>query len=170
MTRIKLIIVGLLIAILTTALYLGYPHMLLPQPKTKFQKSELVPGSIQLFSTTDSALFQLPKADRILLVYFNSDCHYCQKEFTEMEETADRFSDIEVIFFSIEPIQQIRAFVEGYELAGHKNFHFTKINPAHQADVFGLLTAPSFFFYKHNKLVNEFKGKKSVEELLKPFK
>lgn len=138
--------------------------------KAEFNRRALSDDFVDFFSITDSAAFKFPDSKKILLVYFNSDCHYCQNEFMEIEQEKEKFSDIQVICFSTESIIQIRKFALQHQLSGNKNFHFAKVNLQQQIEVFGSLIAPSFFIYRDDHLVMELKGQKRIHEIIRYFK
>jgi thiol-disulfide isomerase/thioredoxin len=140
----------------------------LQKQKERNEKVSILP-ELKLL-TLDSLAFDvraLP-AKPIVLIYFNSGCEHCQYEASVINDSAEKFNNAELIFFSAEKITAIRQFASKYGLNEHLNIHFTKINFSDVADILGILAVPHIFIYgPDRKLRKEFKGETRPQAILK---
>ena len=121
---------------------------------------------VKLYSI-DSSLYVAPSSS-LAIIFFNSDCEYCQYEIYEVSKKQELFLNKEVIFVSSENISVIQKISEKFNLTHSSNIHFVKINAEDVFNTFGSLYIPHIFIYgKDRKLIKEFKGETKIEAILK---
>lgn len=120
----------------------------------------------QLFKM-DSTQFQMTSGRPILLVFFNSQCEYCQYELTELKKNLSSFEAVSVLLMSSENIATIKEAAQKFELAASPNAEFVKINRDDVFENYGSLSVPHLFLYgADRKLIKEFKGETKIEAIL----
>lgn len=113
--------------------------------------------------TNDS--IELDKA--CLIIYYNSDCDHCQYEAEQISKHIKQFKTHQILMISFEPIENILAFREKYNLET-EIITFLQDPKYEFDDIFGNSPIPTSFIYnKNKKLVNQFKGEVKIEALLK---
>jgi thioredoxin-related protein len=116
----------------------------------------------------DSTLFVFPRAESMLIIYFNSTCEHCQYELKEIREHAALFDGTHLLLVSSENMADIRTFSLQSGLTDRENVSFAKINPDDVYDTFGSVSIPHIFIYNNaGSLVKEFKGETKVEAIAK---
>ena len=153
--------------VLTLLIFLafGIAAKLEGKKKTR-EKIQTLPRPI-LFKT-DSTVFQFPIGSPLLLIYFNSECEYCQYELAEIRRNIQSFTNVEVVLISCEKISIIKDASKNFDVTNLPRMHFTKIASNDLFQAFGSLSLPHIFIYdKDNKLVKEFKGETKAEAILK---
>lgn len=99
--------------------------------------------------------------DETIIVYFNSECHYCENEINEIRNNIKYFENFQLIFLSFEPKSNAIKFLSDYNLS---NF-YSEVNPE-------LLTStilggvPQTFIYKNGLLQKHFEGEVKIEAIL----
>ena len=97
-----------------------------------------------------------------LFIYFNSDCDFCNHEAEMVQENIEKLKNIEVVFISYEPIDNITQFAEKYNLLNHDNITFLFDSKATFATTFDVKSMPCLVLYsKENKLIEKIKGHSS---------
>jgi thiol-disulfide isomerase/thioredoxin len=132
------------------------------------QKSNTLP-ELNLFTLDSLAFGALSKSHKpLILIYFNTSCEHCHYEILSIKNLADEFKDVEIIFFSTEPLSIIRPFASAMDFEEHSNIHFAKISFTDVTDAIGTLSIPHIFVYgPDKKLWKEFKGETKPEAILK---
>lgn len=154
-------------------LFLGY---MLNEIVKKLNHKKLITEQIQSiphFSFINTLNHNVYSNDSIeihkacLIVSYNSECDHCQYEAEQISKHIEKFKNYQIIMVSFEPLENIIAFREKYNL-NHPFITFLQ-DPKYQFDnVFGNSPIPTSFIYnKNKKLVKQFKGEVKVEALLK---
>lgn len=82
-----------------------------------------------------------------MLLYFNSDCEFCQTETEEIVSNMKKLEDIQIIFVSNESISEISAFQQKYKLDKYDNIMFLCDSDDKFSKLLELKTIPSSFIY-----------------------
>jgi len=120
------------------------------------------------FVDLDSGLFKIPAGKNVILIYFNPDCIHCHEEATQIKKGLHLLKDTKIVFFSDDLITNIRSFGLRQNMVDHSGVSFAKIPPQLLFKNFGTLGVPHIFIYgADGKLKKQFKGKTSMERILK---
>jgi len=104
----------------------------------------------------------LDPSQKTVLMYFNSDCHYCQYEAKEIQAHKSEFKPYQLAFISFEAADSAINFLAAHDLAQH----YLAVEPDKlTATIRG--GVPQVFIYKSGKLSKHFKGEVKVEAILK---
>ena len=122
------------------------------------------------FYTLDSAAYthtQL-KDLPLLIIYFNSGCHFCQYEAKELGKQSAVLENIQVLMVSDESLKIIREFAAAYQLDKVSSIHFLKATNNSFYKTFGKASVPSIFIYnRQGELLKHFQGETTIEAILK---
>lgn len=134
--------------------------------KALHNKKELsrIMGSL---SKASSHATELNYEKPTLVLYFNSECEYCQEEFAELESNISGTEDLQICAVSYQTINEIESFAMKYRLLGRPNFFLFQIRPDQVVSTFGKTNVPQIFVYKNNSLVNEYKSKTELKAILR---
>jgi peroxiredoxin len=103
-----------------------------------------------------------------VIVYFNSNCDYCQREVAAFEEQLAAFGQANILFVSSEEIHAIREFSNQFDFSSSPNVQFLKIDEDLVYPTFGAISVPHLFIYsKNGLLVKEYKGETKIEAIVK---
>lgn len=147
-------------------------HQVISKIKDKAIKAENI-KQIPNFSFT--TLNNLPFTEKelsinkaTLFIYFNSECDYCNHEAEMVQQHAEKLKDIQVVFVSHEPLEDIKAFATKYKLLNHDTIYFLYDPKATFTTSFDVNTLPCLILYnKQRKLIEKFKGQVKMETILK---
>jgi len=107
----------------------------------------------------------------IVIIYFNSECNYCQREIKSIEEDITSFGQSNVLLISSESIKTISLFQNQYDFINHPQVRFLKINEDMIYPTFGAVSVPHLFIYgKNGQLLKEYKGETKIEAIVKHIK
>ncbi|GGF17567.1 peroxiredoxin family protein [Echinicola rosea] len=116
--------------------------------------------------TTD----ELPYDRPVILIYFNSTCHLCEKEIQAIRERQEEFGDIQLLLVSSEAGNVIGDFAKRMELDACKNIHWFQDRDMEVAVYYAVGSVPEIFLYgPDGKLVKRFQGTVKVERLLEAY-
>jgi peroxiredoxin len=102
------------------------------------------------------------------IVFFRSDCQYCQMEADNIRKTGDALLPISIKLISPEPADTLRAFAARYGLDTLSNVEFLT-DPNHNNYLtFGASTTPASFVYSpEGALIEKHSGVVKVESVLR---
>ncbi len=116
---------------------------------------------------TQNDLKELPT----VFIYFNSDCDYCQSEATKIEKRLSDFKNIELIFVSFEPLEDIIKFAKIYKLYNQENITFLEDKKGEFSKIFDVNSIPYIIVYnKKKEFKGKFKGATKIDKILKVIK
>lgn len=104
----------------------------------------------------------------LFIIHFNSECDFCEEEAKAIAENHVLLKDIQMVFISLEPLQNIKQFGDTVGLSVLTNVLLGKIDDKTADEILGITTAPQLFIYdKNGKLEKQYKGFTKIETLLK---
>lgn len=163
----KSIITIVLTSLFSAFLFLGYLIVDRLILKQKIEVKLESPPDAKLFDL-DSLVYTINPSSSVCIIYFDSNCEYCQYELKEIKKNIPLFTHSQIVFISSQNIASIKKVSEDYGLAKISNIDFVKINAIDVFDTFGSASLPHIFIYDINqKFVKEFKGETKVEAILK---
>jgi peroxiredoxin len=149
--------------------YLGYAVVEKITHKKNIEKQLKELPSFSLI-TTDSIAFsskQLKTHKPVIILYFNSECHYCQEEATQISSLKKEFGQAELLFISRENTEKIENFAKTYNLDTDDNIHFLHDPGNAFSTKFDINTIPFTMVYDTNKtLIAKYKGAIKATTLL----
>lgn len=158
---------GLIVAIIVSWIFIGlkiYQHNQQPirykwEYSTKF--TNVYNGKPLVISNYDS--------DKcLLLIYFNTQCDFCQFELKELEKSVSKFENTEIVLISAEPLDTLRKFGQKYQFHLYPNAGFYHCCYDTLQKHFGKLISPTTFIYgTDGKLIRQFNGTTRIDEMLK---
>lgn len=100
-----------------------------------------------------------------IIIYFNSECHYCENEINEVRNNIKFFENYQLIFLSFEPKSNAIKFLNNYNLSQM----YYEVNPEFLTSTIpgGV---PQTFIYKDGELEKHFKGEAKIEAILEILK
>ncbi len=167
---IKILIVGFGVSLFS---FLGYQVSAKISSKTKIENTlQTLPDF--LFENLKGKAFtnkDLKKKQQTIFIYFNSGCDYCQNEAKLIKEHIDKFNNVQLIFVSIETIDEIKTFSKQYQLDNYDNITFLSDKRDDFTTRFGATSVPYLLIYDQDqKLIKKHKGQLTISGLQKALK
>ena len=162
-----------ILAIIIPLVLIGVMVYLFTNYQSKKTKVEAL-QSIPTFSVKDIhgntiSNQNLQEGDKIL-VYFNSECHFCQAEMQELSAINKQHLDVQWIMFSSQSIEEIKIFATKYNLQNAENIKWCTDPKAEVYTKFAMTGIPYFLGYnKKNRLIHRSTGAIKIEKVLKDF-
>ena len=162
-----------ILAIIIPLVLIGVMVYLFTNYQSKKTKVEAL-QSIPTFSVKDIhgntiSNQNLQEGDKIL-VYFNSECHFCQAEMQELSAINKQHLDVQWIMFSSQSIEEIKIFATKYNLQNAENIKWCTDPKAEVYTQFAMTGIPYFLGYnKKNRLIHRSTGAIKIEKVLKDF-
>ncbi|MDR0829816.1 MAG: peroxiredoxin family protein [Prevotellaceae bacterium] len=100
------------------------------------------------FTNTD-----LKQNEPVIFFYFSSECDICQMETEDILSNIEKFADIQIIFVSIEPIQEIILYQKKYKLDMYDNVTLLNDYKCEFPNSFGVTNLPSSLVYSKNGIL-----------------
>ena len=138
--------------------------------KTKVEALQSIPTfSVKDIHGNTISNQNLQEGDKIL-VYFNSECHFCQAEMQELSAINKQHLDVQWIMFSSQSIAEIKKFAAKYNLQNAENIKWCTDPKAEVYTQFAMTGIPYFLGYnKKNRLIHRSTGAIKIEKVLKDF-
>lgn len=137
------------------------------------QKPEVsAPATLPDFTLTDikgnaSSIHALAANRPTLFIYFNSTCHLCQDELGSISKRVKEFEDYNLIFTTVQPLEEMIGFVDGLGIKDESNVHFLLDAEMNVATFYQIRSVPSIYIYDTAKqLVSEYVGIVPIDRLL----
>jgi peroxiredoxin len=95
----------------------------------------------------------------LILVYFNTDCHFCQGEIKNLENNIEMLKDYNLVFISSQASGKIKHFYNTYQFSLYHNWRVVKDSMDNFKKIFGTKVYPNTYIYSKNGfLLKHFKG------------
>ena len=102
-----------------------------------------------------------------VLVWFNSECEYCQHEAWEIQQNSIAFKECQILFISEEKPEIIKSFSKEYNLNQYGHFYFLFDSRNHFSTTFDVNSFPSLIIYNEKgQLLKKIKGQVKVSKIL----
>ncbi len=103
----------------------------------------------------------------VILIYFNTECDYCQHEAAQISSSASLFKDSELLLISNESPDKIKEFVNTYKLPNNDYIHILQDSGASFATTFDVSSIPfSAIYDKDQQLIKTHKGAIKPSQLI----
>ena len=141
----------------------------------KLQHKEQVQQALAIlpefsFCTLEGASFtnaQLPQNNKIVFIYFNTECEYCFYETKDISEQLERFKATTLLLVSNEKKEAIKAFAIKQNLQDNSQVIFLQDSTYTFAKQFEANSIPYILVYDaQGKLLLRHKGQIRAEKLL----
>lgn len=130
--------------------------------------------SFRLINIADSSIFthhDLKKKKATIIMMFSPDCEHCQAETKELTAKISLFKKAQIIMVSPLDFNYMRQFYNEYRIADYPTITMGRDPSYFLGTFFKVRSFPSIFVYdKKGKLVNNFTGETSVEDIAKSIK
>ncbi len=111
----------------------------------------------------------LPNVDaKIVFNYFSPDCDHCQYMATQYFKNREKLKDILILMITIADSNSVAVFSNNYQLSSMPNIILLRDDKYDFYKIFGTMNVPSFFIYRHKKLVKKIIGETKIENILAP--
>jgi len=167
MKKTNLII--LLAVLIGGSAYLGYLSQMGPtaEASTLTAPSDLPDFTLNGINGEAKSIHQLAENKPTLFIYFNSTCHLCQEELGTLSKRITEFKDYNLIFTTVEPVEEMIGFVNGLGIKDKSFVHFLLDTRMEVATFLQIRSVPSIFVYDAEKqLVAEYVGITEIDLLL----
>lgn len=105
---------------------------------------------------------------KVLLIYYSSDCPFCEQSFRFLKEQIASFSDYTILAISHESLNTIYSYRINMSLEEEYSVVFLQDSMSKLYDFYGIKTIPTYFIYTENGiLLNEKQGSGFLKELMK---
>ncbi|MHA7129898.1 peroxiredoxin family protein [Algoriphagus namhaensis] len=140
-----------------------------PVSKPEISAPETLPDfTLRDVKGEEKSIHRLAEGKPTLFIYFNSTCHLCQDELGAISQQIDEFQDYNLIFTTVQPLEEMSGFVEELGIKNKPNVHFLLDADMHVASYYQIRSVPSIYCYNTDKkLVSEYVGIVGVDRLLK---
>jgi peroxiredoxin len=169
------------IKILLIALFLGLFSLVIYQIFQKIQHKKEVAAHIQqlpnfAFPTINGEIYtqdNIPKNKPIIIVYYNSECDFCNEEAQMIKENIHQLAHTTILFISFETKEKIKTFATQHQLLDYDNITFLHDSKITFATTFDIKGMPCIVLYDKNrnlieKLNGQTKAAKIIEKLEVP--
>jgi peroxiredoxin len=123
------------------------------------------------FQTLDGVEFtnnSLIRNQYSVLIYFNSECNFCQHEAQSISDNLEKFKDVEFLFVSTESSGTIQQFSQQYNLDNKKTITFLHDYLDTFSSRFDATSIPYLLIYnKEGQLIKRHKGQLNAGGILK---
>jgi thioredoxin-related protein len=123
--------------------------------------------SMDLYSLNGEHITEPPTGKPLWLVFFNTECHYCQMEIENIRRS-ENFKKMNVWLVSAEPNRILLSFSSRLKLEPVSGMHI--LGDPHNSgySFFGVTSLPMSFLYSSNgQLIRHYKGVIRPETVLK---
>jgi thioredoxin-related protein len=123
---------------------------------------------------TDSVAFgkSVLKPNKPTMVMFVSvTCDHCQHQMDSLISRIEEFKKIQIVIGVYQPMDELRAFIEKYNLKEHKNIFVGRDHKFLMVPFFGIHNLPCMTLYNaKGELITKFEGTTPINKLLEKLK
>ncbi len=107
----------------------------------------------------------------LVLVYFNTDCHFCQGEIKNLEDHYKLLNGFDFLFISSQSSIKIKKFITDYHLASFPKWNVMQDSLHLFKKIFGTNIYPNTYIYgSKGMLIKHFKGETSAKAIIRVLK
>ncbi len=121
------------------------------------------------FRDLDNKLFSSKNlaSQPVWLLYFNTECEFCQIEIIDIQQHISQLSSIRVVLVSSEKVSTLKKFSHQYGLDTLQNLVIVQDSTHFCVTNLGMTTTPSSLLYATNgQLIKKYSGKVKVETII----
>lgn len=105
--------------------------------------------------------------DKVILAFFEADCHVCQKMLNIISKNMDSFKSVDLFFICTrENLKSSQRLLTTLGMYNNSNVRLLIDQTLQSVSLFKVTGVPSFFVYKSGKLINKVEGETSIGYLL----
>jgi thiol-disulfide isomerase/thioredoxin len=121
--------------------------------------------SVSLF-TKDSLI----KNQKTLLFFFSPTCDHCQHQTEDMLGAIDKFTNIQIVMATYQPLPELREFYKKYNLAVHPSIKVGRDTKFMLPPFYKMKSLPYQALYNEKgELITTFEGNVKIAKLLQEF-
>lgn len=165
----KVLKITVIVSVLGLVSFLGYKVTSgIKEKKEAANRLQTIPTfSFQTMNGKPYSKDSLKPNTPTVFIYFHSTCDFCQHEAKSIRENIEQFKNIQLVFISIEPIEDIEAFSREYDLNNQTNTTFLYDSTDSFSGQFDATSIPYLLIYDRNqKLIKKHKGQYKAENIL----
>ena len=102
----------------------------------------------------------------IIINYFNPNCEHCQYMATQYIKDSLKIKNFQILMITSADSSETAKFNNEYKLSILPNIVLLRDTNYQFQKAFGTGIVPSFFIYKHNKLVKKIIGETKIDNLI----
>lgn len=107
----------------------------------------------------------------LVLIYFNTDCHYCQGEVESITHHSKLMQLADIVLVSDQPLKKLVEFNQDYNLSSFSHMQIFCDRDHQFYHVFGTDIHPNTYIYgEDGRLLKHFKGETSAEAMMRILK
>lgn len=155
----KITLVGISLIILSAVSYMIVNSITKLNMKSEGEKNTLVLSSLISQLTTSEGEARLQNFLKpSLLIYFNSECDYCQKQLEQINAFPEILKKYQLVLVSYQDREAVNSYLEKLPAIKGSNYALYYVSPENVLPTFGKSGVPQLFVYQDNLLKNSFKG------------
>lgn len=106
----------------------------------------------------------------LILVYFNTDCHFCQGEIKNLENNIAMLKDYNLVFISRQASGKIKQFYNTYHFSSYHNWRVVQDSLDNFKKIYGTKVYPNTYIYSNEgRLLKHFKGETDAKAIVHVF-
>ncbi len=102
-----------------------------------------------------------------LLVYFNSECDYCQRQIKLINDSPEILQQFQLILVSYQDIAEVKNYLTKHLAVAKTGYKFYQVEPDKVLATFGKTSLPQLYIYENNLLKSTYKGFTKAHIILK---
>lgn len=167
----KKLLYGLILTIVFGTIYMVISSVSTLKDKSEGSKNTLVLSSLinQLKDASNKSQRQ-NYLKPSLLIYFNSECDYCQHQLEQINDTPDILRQFQLILVSYQNASEVEEYLVKHHAIAQTNYTLYQLAPDQVLSTFGKTSVPQLYVYQDNLLKSSFKGLTKTESILKSIK
>jgi Uncharacterized protein SCO1/SenC/PrrC, involved in biogenesis of respiratory and photosynthetic systems len=158
----------LLVLLLIAALSIFFVYQVLQKTNKKKEKWQSIP-SFSLLDIDGNRVTEkaLRKNTPTLFLFFDSECDLCHTELNDINSNQNALSKCQMIFFSTQPADSIRSFLESISFNHAPNMFFLVDEDEELIETMEIQATPTAIIYDKNGILSKrFNGPVKIETLI----
>lgn len=128
------------------------------------------PIDLMLLDSSHLTKEGLPKNKKTLIMFFSPSCDHCQLQTQDLVAGMDSLTNIQIVMAAYQPLTEIQAFYQKYELARHSNIKIGRDGKFMLPPFYDMKSLPYLALYdQKGNLLTTFEGNVTVAKLVNAF-
>ncbi|MCK5538213.1 MAG: redoxin domain-containing protein [Bacteroidales bacterium] len=109
----------------------------------------------------------LNENQKLVVVFFHTNCDYCQNELEMISLNLDEFDDVQFLFVSEQRSYAIKGYLQAISLYGRENVFVARSNNFEFIKKFGHKPIPTTYIYTEKRMLRKRRiGQQTIENLV----
>ncbi|MCB0430485.1 MAG: redoxin domain-containing protein [Flavobacteriales bacterium] len=125
--------------------------------------------NVTLYTPQGNAFYtqSMEPGRRVLLIYFNTECHLCKDEVFQIKRNHKALEDVDILLVSSQLPEELLSYTENQNLQFYHNIRVLSDRDLQAMQLFKIRLNPTSFVYnKEHVLAGTFEGKTSINTIL----